>query len=178
MNLIKFSPARWFSNEDGDKPLAVHRRGASPRDVFHSELDRMVDDFFTSFGFPSVSFRGRAGSGDVMLKPSLDLSVSDKEYTVAVELPGVDEKDISIEVNKSVLTISGEKKQELEDKDEKMGTYRMERSYGLFQRTLALPEDVEIDAIKAGFDKGVLRVTIPRAEDKAKDTKKVAITKD
>ena len=176
MNLIKFSPTRWFSNEDDDKSLAVRRRGATPRDAFHSEVDRMFDDFFTSFGFPPVSpFQGRTGGKDVMLKPSLDLCASDKEYLVAVELPGVDEEDISIEVNRGTLTIRGEKKQELEDKDEKRGMYRVERSYGTFQRTLALPEDADIDAIKAGFDKGVLRVTIPRTE--TKDTKRVAITK-
>lgn len=176
MNLIKLSPARWFSNEDDEKSLAVRRRGTTPRDAFHSEVDRMFDDLFTSFGFPSVgSFRDKVGGGDAMLKPSLDLGASDKEYIVAVELPGVDEKDISIEVSKGTLIISGEKKQELEDKDEKRGMYRIERSYGAFQRTLALPEDVNLDAIKAGFDKGVLRVTIPRTEPK--ETKKVAISK-
>lgn len=176
MNLIKFSPARWFSNEDDDKSLAVRRRGATPRDAFHSEVDRMFDDLFSSFGFPSAApFRGRVG-GDVMLKPSLDLGASDKEYIVAMELPGVDEKDISIEVSKGTLVISGEKKQELEDKDEQRGMYRVERSYGSFQRALALPEDADVDNIKAGFDKGVLRVTVPRTE--IRDTKRVEITKD
>lgn len=175
MNLIKFNPVRWFSKEDDDKSLAVRRRDASPRDAFHSEVDRMFDNFFNSFGFPSMPhLRGKAGA-DAMLKPSLDLGASDKEYTVTVELPGVDEKDVSIEVNKTTLTISGEKRQEVEDKDEKKGTYRMERSYGSFQRMLTLPEDADIDGIKAGFDKGVLCVTIPRTE--AKETKKVAITK-
>lgn len=176
MNLVKFNPARWFNDEDGGKSLAVHRRGGSPRDAFHSEVDRMFDDFFTSFGFPSMqAFGGKPGEGGAFLKPNLDLAASDKEYTVAVELPGVDEKDISIEVNKNTLTISGEKKQEHEDKDEKKGMYRMERSYGSFQRILALPEDIDADGIKAGFDKGVLRVTIPRTE--VKDAKKIAITK-
>jgi HSP20 family protein len=95
---------------------------------------------------------------------------------VAAELPGVDEKDVSIEVSKNTLTISGEKKKEFEDKDEK-GVRHVERSYGFFQRALALPDDADIDSIKAGFSKGVLRVTIPRIEAK-KDTRKVEITKD
>lgn len=176
MKFSKFYPSRWLSHEDGDKSPAVHRRGDSPRDAFHSEVDRLFDDLFTPFRSMSPqSLFNRVGGANVMLKPSLDLDVSDKAYTVAVELPGVDEKDISIEVNKSTLSISGEKKNEFEDKDEK-GLRHMERSYGIFQRTLALPEDADIDAVKAGFDKGVLRVTIPRSE--ARDSKKVAITKE
>lgn len=174
MNLTKYTPSRWFSHEDGDKAPAVRRRGESPRDVFHSEIDRMFDDFFTSFGFsPMPSLLGRSGGGDVLLKPSLDLAASEKEYSVAVELPGVDEKDVTVEVNRDTLTISGEKKREFEDKDEK-GVYRMERSYGSFHRTLALPGDADIDNIKAGFDKGVLRLTIPRTG--AEGAKKIAIT--
>lgn len=178
MNLIRFNPTRWFNNnEEDDKALAVRRRGASSRDAFHSEVDRMFDDFFTSFGLPPMPLlRSRIGGEDVMLKPSLDLGASDKEYTITVELPGVDEKDISIDVNKTTLTISGEKKQEFEDKDEKKGMYRVERSYGAFQRTIALPEDANIDGIKASFDKGILCVTIQRTE--AMSTKKVAISKD
>ncbi|MDR2820933.1 MAG: Hsp20/alpha crystallin family protein [Desulfovibrio sp.] len=177
MNLIKFNPSRWFGNEDGDKSLVVRRRGDNPRDVFRSEVDRLFDSFLAPFGGPLMSpLFGSAYDGDVILKPRLDLDASDKEYVVAAELPGVDEKDVSIEVSKNTLTISGEKKKEFEDKDEK-GVRHVERSYGFFQRALALPDDADIDGIKAGFSKGVLRVTIPRIEAK-KDTRKVEITKD
>lgn len=172
MNLTKYYPSHWFNHEDSGRNLAA-RRDANPRETFHSEVDRMFDDFFTSFGFsnaPSIF-----GQGGTMLKPSLDLSASEKEYTVAVELPGVDEKDIAIEVNRDTLIISGEKNRETEDKDEKKGVYRMERSYGSFRRTLALPGDIAIDGIKAGFDKGVLTITIPRAP--SADTKKIEIAK-
>ncbi len=174
MNLTKFYPSNWFTHEDDDKSLAV-RRDITPRDMFHSEVDRMFDNFFNSFGFPAMpSLFAGSGGGDILLKPSLDLSASDTEYTVAVELPGVDEKDIAIEVNQNTLTISGEKKRESEDKDEK-GMYRVERSYGSFRRALALPDDAMVDGIKAGFDKGVLNISIPRKEPK--ETKKIAITK-
>ncbi|SBW07716.1 Molecular chaperone (Small heat shock protein) [uncultured delta proteobacterium] len=174
MNITKYYPSRWFSHEDDDRAPAVRRRGENPRDAFHSEVDRMFDDFFTGFGFsPMPSLLGRHGGGEALLKPSLDLAASDKEYTVAVELPGVDEKDIAVEVKRDTLTIRGEKKREFEDKDEK-GVYRMERSYGSFYRTLALPGDADIDGIKAAFDKGVLRLIIPRTE--TEDTKKIAIT--
>lgn len=174
MNLIKFNPARWFGNEDGDKSPAVRLRSDSPRDVFRSEVERLFDSFFAPFGQSLMSPSLR--DGDVMLKPRLDLDASDKEYTVAVELPGVEEKDVSIEVSKNTLAISGEKKKESEDKDEKGGRH-IERSYGFFQRTLVLPDDVDADNIKASFDKGVLSVTIPRVEIK-KDIRKVEITKD
>lgn len=176
MNLIKFNPSRWFSTEVGDKQLAVRRRENSPRDAFRSEVDRLFDSFFAPFGssFMAPIFSGPY-EGEPMLRPSLDLEASDAEYSVAVELPGVDEKDVTVEVNKNMLTISGEKKKEAEEKDEK-GIRHVERSYGFFERALALPDDADIDNIKASFDKGVLRVTIPRVEAQ-KDTRKVEITK-
>ena len=113
---------------------------------------------------------------DVMLRPRLDLTESDKTYSLAVELPGVDEKDISIELDNDTLTISGEKRREVNDSDEK-GRLYVERSYGSFQRMLTLPDDVDTSGIQANFDNGVLRVTIPRTEAKT-DTRRIEITKE
>lgn len=165
MDLSKLYPSYWLKHEDGGKALAV-RRDLSPRESFHWEVDRMFDDFFSSFA--------RAGVED-MLKPSLDLSASDKEYTVSVELPGVDEKDVAVEVDGNTLIISGEKKHEFENKDEKKGVYHMERSYGSFRRTLALPDDANGEGGTASFEKGVLRLSIPRTA--ARETRKIEINK-
>jgi len=95
-----------------------------------------------------------------IFKPTLDLGASDKEYTISVELPGVDENDVKLEVMDDTLTIRGEKRQEKEEKERNY--YRIERSYGSFQRMLSLPEDADQENIKAVFKKGVLTVTLPR----------------
>ena len=175
MNLIKFTPARWFGNEDNDKSLAVRRRLNTPREDFRSEIDRVFDTFFAPFGSLMNPSLGGGLAGETALKPRLDLKACDKEYTVAVELPGVAEKDISIEIGKNMLTISGEKKRESDDKDDQ-GMVHVERSYGYFQRALSLPEDSDLEAVKANFDNGVLRVTIPRVEQK-KETRTIEISK-
>jgi HSP20 family protein len=97
---------------------------------------------------------------DGLIKPTLDLGATDKAYTIAVEIPGVDEKDIRLELVDDILTISGEKKQSHEERGQDF--YRLERSYGGFQRTLSLPQDIDQDKITAAFKHGVLTVTLPR----------------
>ena len=127
-------------------------------------LVEKVDDFFNGLGLPP-SFP-RSGileeiTGGV-LKPRLDLSATDKEYTISVEIPGVSEKDVNLELVHDTLIIRGEKNQKKEEK--KKNFYRLERSYGAFQRTLSLPEDADSNNIKADFKNGVLNITIPRME--------------
>lgn len=96
-----------------------------------------------------------------MLIPHMDLSVTDTAYKATVELPGVPQDQVNIEVRDNMLIVEGEKKNETEDKDEKKGYYRMERSYGSFRRVLSLPEDVETDKITATHKDGVLSIEIP-----------------
>ena len=108
-----------------------------------------------------------------MFKPSLDLGATDKEYTVTVELPGVDEKDVRLEIVNDNLIIRGEKKQETEEQEKNY--YRMERSYGSFERVLSLPEDADQDGVKATFKKGVLTVTLPRKALPESDVKKIEV---
>jgi HSP20 family protein len=80
------------------------------------------------------------------------------------DLPGVSEDDVRIEVRENVLTVSGERKTESEEK--RNGYYRVERSFGTFSRSLTLPEGVDADSIEANFDKGVLEVRIPKPEQR------------
>ncbi len=125
-------------------------------------MDKLFDNFFQGFGFPSH----RVGSlfpsplAGNLLKPMVDIGVNDKEYTISIEVPGVDLKDIKLEVVNNTLTISGEKKQE--EKEKGKNHYRVERSYGSFQRVLALPDDANQDKVQASYKKGVLTVTMPR----------------
>lgn len=81
-------------------------------------------------------------------------------HSITVEVPGVDEKDVKVEVADNTMIIKGEKKQEKEEKDKNY--YRVERSYGSFQRVLSLPEDASQDDIKATFKNGILTIKMPR----------------
>ncbi len=135
------------------------------------EIDRLFDDF--SRGFPS--FPSFAKGGAVELMPSMDVTETDKEIEITAELPGLEEKDVQINLADNLLTIRGEKKAEKEEKDK---NYRLvERSYGSFSRTLELPDGVVPDAIKASIAKGVLKVTVPKpapAQAKKIDVKAAA----
>jgi HSP20 family protein len=107
-----------------------------------------------------------------LLKPNVDIKESKKTYTITVEVPGVEENDITLELTNGALTISGDKKHEKEEKDEHY--HSVQRSYGFFKRVLSLPEDVNEDGIEAKFKNGVLTITLPRKEIvKPKDETKV-----
>lgn len=97
-----------------------------------------------------------------MLKPALDIQETDKQYKIALEVPGIEEKDIQITLDNDVLLVRGEKRQEQETKDG--GFHRVERSYGSFQRALNLPADANQDTIKAAFKNGVLTITMEKRE--------------
>lgn len=94
--------------------------------------------------------------------PAVDVSEDEKEVTVKAELPGLEAKDVELTLESGVLTIRGEKKFEGEEKKENY--HRIERSYGSFVRAVPLPREVKSDKVKAKFDKGVLTVTMPKAE--------------
>ncbi len=117
------------------------------------EIDRLFDDF--TRGFPAFG----TGIGHAMT-PTMDVAETDKEIEITAELPGLEDKDVQINVADNILTIRGEKKAGTEEKDR---NYRLvERSYGAFERSLELPRGVNLDAIKARIDKGVLTVTVPK----------------
>lgn len=92
--------------------------------------------------------------------PRIDLAETETALTVSAELPGLDEKDVTVELEDEVLTISGEKKAATETKEK--GWYRTERHYGSFRRVIPLPTDVEADKAKAVFKRGVLSIEIPK----------------
>ncbi len=121
------------------------------------EIDRLFDDF--TRGFPSfTSLPAFSGGNGGNLMPNMDVTETDKEIEITAELPGLEEKDVQINLADNVLTIRGEKKAEKEQKEK---DYRLvERSYGSFSRTLELPDGVNPDAIKASIAKGVLKVTV------------------
>jgi len=145
----------------GRERADVPRRDVSPFVSLQQEIDRLFDDFS----------RGFAGFGSTDLTPRMDVTETDKEIELTAELPGLEEKDVQINFADDVLTIRGEKKSETEQKDK---SYRLvERSYGSFTRSVALPSGIDPDSIKATIANGVLKVTVPKPA--AADAKKIEV---
>lgn len=156
-------------------------KGSRPVDVFdamRSEMDRLFERFHR--GWPSIGdwpslprMQGMLGSDIVV--PELDLKDTGNAVVVEAELPGVDEKDVTLTVNDGLLTIKGEKKKSHEEKGE--NHYVMERSYGSFMRSVRLPEGIDEDKVSATFEKGVLTVTAPKKPEAVKSEKRIEIQK-
>jgi HSP20 family protein len=147
-------------------PMATYRW---PGDLFsemHDRMNRMFEDFWHDY--PAVSVRGLP---DVGMR--VDVEEKPKEFLISAELPGMDEKDIDITVSEGVLTVKGEKKTE-EERDEK-NVHISERTYGSFRRSFRLPAEADADKIAANFEKGVLKLTIPKAPEAETTVKKVKI---
>ena len=123
-----------------------------------SEMNRLFNTLYNS---PTTARNGVVSRRFI---PSMDLVETDTHYVLKADLPGLSEEDVAIEVADNVLTVTGERKSEVEEK--KDGYRRVERSFGSFRRSLRIPEGVDADAISARFDKGVLEVSVPKPEQR------------
>lgn len=123
------------------------------------QMDRLWDSFFGPE--PALFERGR-------WVPPVDVSENKDEIVVKTEVPGIEEKDISVTLSGDNLMIKGERKSEKEEKDKQF--HRMERSYGTFQRVIGLPIAVDPEKIKANYVRGVLEIHLPKkAEGKPRE---------
>jgi HSP20 family protein len=120
-------------------------------------LSSLFDDFFGDNIYESVDRQLTTGNW-----PHVDIEESENSYAIKADLPGMDKKDVSITVENGTLCISGEKK--AESKREKGKYYHLERSYGSFSRSFALPDDIETGKIEAAMNNGVLTLTLPKSE--------------
>ena len=168
------------------KPALPASGSAHPLVTLRGEVDRLFDDFFR--GWPSfMSFPSRLFDFDPFkraaeplavtfgaLAPRVDVAETDDGYQIEAELPGLDEKDVSVTLSDDVLTIKGEKKAEREEK--KKDYYLSERSYGTLQRSFQLPDGVDADKITAEFKKGVLSIALPKSKEAKARERKIAIT--
>jgi HSP20 family protein len=126
-----------------------------------NDVESLQSDFNRFF----EGFFGRPVAGSRRWAPPMDLSETEDALVLRADLPGLDRDDVSIEIKDNVLTVSGERRSEHEDKKE--GYHRIERSYGSFSRSLTLPRGIQPESVSADFDKGVLEVRIPKpAEQK------------
>lgn len=126
--------------------------------------------FWPSFYEPFRSFGTRLSE---WLAPASEASSDDRAYRIAIELPGVDEKDIDITVDDGMVTVKGEKKESREEKGETW--YFSERQFGSFSRSFRLPADADQARIEADLKEGVLTLTVARATPEAAKTRKVPI---
>lgn len=175
MDLKKLAPWNWFKNEDVEKqniPVSYKDRNSSNFPASFADLHREMNRMFESF-FKSQSIMNPEFGFDNLLRPSLNIVAKEDHYDISVELPGIEAKDIKLEVKDDCLFISGEKKHENEMKDGHC--YRSERSYGFFKRTLDLPNDVDQDNITASYENGVMKVNLPRTEVESKDKKIIEV---
>jgi HSP20 family protein len=149
---------------------------ARPRDIFSAmrdEMDRMFERFDADW--PRLPSLLRRSGGVSLVVPELDVRENGKAFVIEAELPGVEEKDVTVTLANGLLTIKGEKKDEREEKGETY--YRAERSFGSFERSLRLPDTIDDSRVEARFEKGVLKITAPKRPEAVKAERKIEIRK-
>jgi HSP20 family protein len=143
--------------------LAPQRDAFDPFTTLHREMNRLFDDAFRSFDIAPFS-------SQAMGWPNVEVNETGNEVKVIAELPGLEEKDVNLELRDGLLTISGEKRSETEDKERRFS----ERYYGRFERSVPV-DDVDQDKVEASFKNGVLTVTLPKLPTAQQKVKRIAI---
>ena len=153
------------------RPAAV-----DPFQSFRGEMDRMFDRFWRS-GLPSLRrwLEPEAWSeqGFGFNAPAIDFAEDENAYHLCAELPGLSDKDININLSDDILTITGEKREEREQKEKNY--HYSERRFGSFRRAVQLPQYIDRDKIVANFKNGVLEVTLPKSADAKQRQKKIEV---
>jgi HSP20 family protein len=146
------------------------RRGEdiNPFLTLHREMNRLFDDAFRGFDLAPFGTDRLFERG--MGWPSIEVSETDKDVKITAEIPGLEEKDVQVELANGVLTIKGEKKTETEDKERLFS----ERYYGHFERRIPV-EDVDEDHVSANFKNGVLTVRMAKAPQAQSKVKRIAV---
>ena len=123
---------------------------------FQDEMNRLFNEFFTAAP-------GRSEAGAFPWNPLVDIAETKDDIIVKAEVPGMKKDDIKVVIQDNVLTLKGEKQEEKQEKDKQY--HRVERSYGLFERSFSLPVSVQVDRVKADYKEGVLTINLPKAEE-------------
>ena len=155
----------WTRSASNPAPAALANEASSPFLTLHREVNRLFDDVFTGLSaVPSLAGRGLGW-------PKVELVEAAGSLKLSAELPGLDERDVELLVEDGVLTLRGEKRSENTDTTRGYS----ERSYGRFERVIALPFPVEEDKAEASFRNGVLTVTLPRSAKVPERGRRIAI---
>jgi HSP20 family protein len=136
--------------------------------TIQNEMNRLFNTYFDQ---PNQTGRGTGTMRRWM--PPMDLVETGDHYVLRADLPGLSDGDVNVQLEDNVLTLSGERKAEHEGQQE--GYYRLERAFGVFSRSLTLPDGVDPDAIGAHFDRGVLEIRIPKPEQRKPRTVQITL---
>jgi len=176
-SLKKITPGAAAQNRD----VAIESGNWHPIEQMRRQFEHLFQDFANT---PSLFSRPQRFDAEPFwgadfarsLSPAVDIVENEKAYEISAEVPGVDEKQLSVKVLNGTLLIKGEKHQ---DQEEKSKSYHMtERRYGSFERIFTLPRSVDAEHIEATFKSGVLKVTLPKKADAMKPEKVVNIATD
>lgn len=171
--------------EPAKEQTSVAREAAYPPLMsLRQQVDRLFDQFLDEgwmrpmTGFTGIwdspLFKSRAmNMRGLMESPNTDMSESDEEYELSIELPGMSEKDIEVTVKDNMVTLKGEKKSERETMEKDY--HIAERSYGSVRRSFSMPADVDADKVAASFSKGVLTVRLPKTREARSKPHKVEV---
>lgn len=165
----------WRRKRNDTKLARFNGEESNPFLALHREMNQLFDDFFGGLETNIARPRNEALRRDIdAWSFNVDVAENEHEVRVVADLPGMEEKDIQVELTNDRLTIKGEKNTE---RDEQKEDYHlMERSYGSFYRTVPLPAGLEDQQAKARFKNGVLTITIPKSPDAKRPKKQIQIT--
>jgi HSP20 family protein len=178
MTSVVDKPAESAAQTASQTPESRH-----PLASLRTEIDRLFDDF--SQGLMRTPFRTRLFDFDPLRRfesaftgavPTAEVAEKPGEFVVTVELPGIDQKSVDIDLTGSLLTIKGEKREEREEDKKEKHYHLSERRYGAFSCSFTLPETVAQDRITAAMKDGVLTLTLPKTEAATKPARKIEIT--
>lgn len=144
--------------------------GRDPFSAFRREMDQLFDTFFAppearSFASPEMMAAA--------VRPNIDVHETEQAYTVTAELPGIDQKDVELNLNDNILTLRGEKRSERVEEDG--GRRYSERSFGRFERTIPFPAEVDAEHVEASYENGVLKVVLPKNAQARDKTRRIEI---
>lgn len=141
------------------------------------QMDYMFENFFSADPFAPKLLEGPKKGKELSeyKYPVSDIYETENNVIAEVEMPGIDKKDINVEIDENGIEIKGETSSELKEKDKKKGMYRLERTSSGFYRHFSLPPNTSADDAKAEYKNGILKVIVPKTEDKKKNKKKLEI---
>lgn len=169
------------SNGGSVTPVRSYHPMSNLREEIDQVFNRFLGESWPLLGsrFRSLSdwdpFRATAAGSSMMAPPvHADVTETEKAYEISMELPGMDERDVEIDVSDNLLSIKGEKRTEKEEEDK--DHHLTERRFGSFRRAFAVPTGVEQEKVAASFAKGVLKVTLPKSKEAQRKARKIEIT--
>lgn len=175
MDTRKLNPWNWFSADDNKHEFwnETKENYRQTLEYMQRELDIMKNGLSNASDYFPASLWNRTGKTANVLSPKTDIIENDNHYSILLEVPGVKEKDISLEIKDNTLKVSGVKVRENEK--EETDFHRMECFYGKFIRAISLPDDVDTDRVKAKSENGVVKINLPRKEIPDSNSKKIKL---